>query len=314
MLTNVLMWTGFFVVIFGMMALDLGVFNKKSHVTSTKEAAIWTGVWVTLAVLFNVGVLFLKGQAPALEFLTGYLIEYSLSVDNIFVFIMLFSYFKVEPAYRHRVLFWGIVGALVLRGLMIGVGAALIHQFHWIMYVFGAFLVFTGIKMAVQKEADPDPDKNPVVVFFKRHFPVTNQYHGDQFFVKPEGAVQWLATPLFIVLLIVETTDIMFAVDSIPAIFAITSDPFIVFTSNVFAIMGLRSLYFLLDGIMGLFRFLKIGLTFILCFIGIKMLIADIYHVPIVMSLGVVAGILVISIVASLLIPASREEAKEHHH
>ncbi|HLN65525.1 MAG TPA: TerC family protein [Symbiobacteriaceae bacterium] len=311
--SSVLLWGGFLVFVLGMMALDLGVFNKHAHVVSTKESAIWTGVWVTLALAFNAGVYYFMGKNPATEFLTGYLIEYSLSIDNIFVFILLFSYFKVEPAYRHRVLFWGIIGALIFRATLIGVGAALIERFHWIIYVFGAFLIFTGLKMMFSKEEEPDPDKNPVVRFFKRHFAVADTYHGEAFFIKQ--AAKWVATPLFVVLLIIETTDIMFALDSIPAIFAITKDPFIVFTSNVFAIMGLRSLYFLLDGVMGLFRYLKVGLTFILCFIGIKMLLSNVWHVSTGLSLGIVGGILIASVVASLIIPAPKEEAHvtSHH-
>jgi tellurite resistance protein TerC len=301
MITTIAAWGGFLLFVFAMMAIDLGVFHKKTHVVSTKEAGIWTAVWISLALLFNAGVYYFLGREPAVNFLTGYLVEYSLSVDNIFVFILLFSYFKVKPEYRHEVLVWGILGALVFRATLIGVGAALIHQFHWIIYIFGAFLIFTGIKMALPGDHDPDPMKNPIVGFFKRHFAVVNEYHGDHFFVKPEGTHKWHATPLFLVLLVIETTDIMFALDSIPAIFGITSDPFIVFTSNVFAIMGLRSLYFLLDGVMDMFHYLKYGLTFILCFIGIKMVISGFYEFPIVASLGVIAGILVISVVASLI-------------
>ncbi|HYF94149.1 MAG TPA: TerC family protein [Symbiobacteriaceae bacterium] len=298
---SIAVWVGFLLFVFALMAVDLGLFHKKAHAVSTKEAGIWTAVWVSLALSFNVGVYFFAGKELAINFLTGYLVEYSLSVDNIFVFILLFSYFKVDPAYRHRVLFWGILGALIFRGLLIGVGTALIAKFHWIIYVFGAFLIFTGIKMAFSGEAEPEPDKNPVVGFFKRHFPVASSYHGDAFFIKPEGTTRWYATPLFIVLLVIETTDIMFALDSIPAIFGITNDPFIVFTSNVFAIMGLRSLYFLLDGVVDLFRYLKFGLTFVLCFIGIKMVLSDLWHVPTALSLGVVASILGISIIASIV-------------
>lgn len=301
MLGTIAAWGGFLLFVFAMMAIDLGLFHKKSHAVSTKEAAIWTCVWVTLALLFNAGVYFFEGSEAAVNFLTGYLVEYSLSVDNIFVFILLFSYFKVSPLYRHRVLFWGILGALFFRATLIGVGAALIAKFHWIIYIFGAFLIFTGIKMAFSGDAHPEPDKNPIVSFFKKHFPVVNAYHGDHFFVKPEHALRWHATPLFIVLLVIETTDIMFALDSIPAIFGITSDAFIVFTSNVFAIMGLRSLYFLLDGVMDLFHYLKYGLTVVLCFIGVKMVISEIYHMPTALSLGVVAGILAISIIASII-------------
>lgn len=297
------MWGGFLLFVFGMMALDLGIFHKQSHAVRTSEAAIWTGVWVTLALLFNAGIYYFMGQAAGLEFLTGYLIEYSLSVDNIFVFIVLFAYFRVDPRFRHRVLFWGILGALVFRAALIGAGSALIHTFHWVIYLFGAFLMLTGLRMAFGGDSEPHPERNPVVGWFKRHFAVTNTYHGDAFFVHDEQKARWLATPLFIVLLIIETTDIMFALDSIPAIFSVTTNTFIVFTSNVFAIMGLRSLYFLLDGVMGLFRYLKYGLTAVLVFIGLKMLLSDFWEVPIGWSLGVVAGLLSIAVLASVLLP-----------
>ncbi|HEY8347592.1 MAG TPA: TerC family protein [Symbiobacteriaceae bacterium] len=311
-MTTTLLWIIFAVIVIGVMALDLGIFDRHAHVVSTKEAAMWTGVWVSLALLFNLGIYFFMGQNAALEFLTGYLIEYSLSVDNIFVFIMLFSYFAVEPQYRHRVLFWGIIGALVFRGLLIGVGSALISRFHWILYLFGAFLLFTAAKMALQKQDDePDPEKNPVVNLFKQYFPVTEKFHGEHFFTRlPNGKL--VATPLFITLLVIETTDIMFALDSIPAIFAVTQNSFIVFTSNVFAIMGLRSLYFLLDGIMGLFRYLKYGLSVILGFIGAKMLISSFVEIPTALSLGVVIGVLAISILASVLIPDRQASPTQH--
>ena len=311
MLATVATWGGFLLFVFAMMAIDLGLFHKKSHAVSTKEAAIWTGVWVTLALLFNAGVYLIRGRDPAIDFLTGYLVEYSLSVDNIFVFILLFSYFKVSPLYRHRVLFWGILGALFFRATLIGVGAALIAKFHWIIYIFGAFLIFTGLKMAFSGDAHPEPEKNPIVSWFKRHFPVVNEYHADAFFVRPAGAVRWHATPLFIVLLVIETTDIMFALDSIPAIFGITDDAFIVFTSNVFAIMGLRSLYFLLDGVMDLFRYLKYGLTVVLCFIGLKMVLSEVWHMPTMLSLGVVATILGISIIASVIHERAEQRASK---
>lgn len=308
-MVETLLWVGFAVIVVGALAIDLGLVHKESKAVTTKEAATWTAIWASLALLFNGVVWWLRGPGPALDFLTGYLIEYSLSVDNIFVFIMLFSYFVVAPAYRHRVLFWGIIGALIMRAALIGVGAALITKFHWVMYIFGAFLLFTGVKMGISKEdGESDPGKNPIVTWFKRFFPTTAEYHGESFFVKEVGSTVWKATPLFIVLLVVETTDVMFALDSIPAIFAITTDPFIVFTSNVFAILGLRSLYFLLDGIMGLFRYLKLGLAFVLSFIGIKMLVAEFYHIPTLASLGVVGGILAVSILASVVIPAPQEE------
>jgi len=307
--TNLWVWGGFLLFIFAMLAIDLGLFHREEHIVTTREASTWTMVWVTLALVFNAGLWYLKGPEPALQFLTGYLIEYSLSVDNIFVFIMLFSYFQVPMLHRHRVLFWGILGALVMRATLIGVGTALINRFHWVIYVFGAFLVYSAFKMATAQEGGENPENNAVVRIFKRTFPVTDRYHKEKFFVKQ--GVKWLATPLFIVLLVVETTDVMFALDSIPAIFAVTTDPFIVFTSNVFAILGLRSLYFLLDGIMGLFRFLKIGLSVVLGFIGIKMLTSAFLEIPILVSLGVVAGILVISIVLSRVIPEKEHEAKK---
>lgn len=310
MLTTISMWGGFLLLVFAVLAVDLGLANKKAHAVSTKEAAAWTAVWVTLAFLFNIGLYVLRGPQPALEFLTGYLIEYSLSIDNIFVFIMLFSYFRVEAAYRHQVLFWGILGALLFRAGLIGVGAALITRFHWVMYIFGLFLIYSGIKMALAGDEEPDPERNPVVTWFKRIFPVTSQYHGDAFFIRQGHPARTYATPLFVVLLIVETTDIMFALDSIPAIFAVTKDPYIVFTSNVFAILGLRSLYFLLDGIMGLFRFLKYGLTLVLSFIGLKMLLTEIRPISTPTSLGVVVGILAISILLSVLMPAPPAEER----
>ncbi len=305
MTTNLWAWGGFLLFIFAMLAIDLGLFHKVEHEVSTREASIWTVVWVTLALLFNAGLWRLRGPEPALQFLTGYLIEYSLSVDNIFVFIMLFSYFQVPMKHRHRVLFWGILGALVMRATLIGVGTALINRFHWVIYIFGAFLVYSAFKMAMSGEGGEEPENNAVVRLFRRTFPVTERYHKEKFFIKQDH--RWLATPLFIVLLVVETTDVMFALDSIPAIFAITTDAFIVFTSNVFAILGLRSLYFLLDGIMGLFRYLKIGLSVVLGFIGIKMLTSSLLEIPIVVSLGVVAGILVISVLLSVLIPEKRK-------
>jgi tellurite resistance protein TerC len=258
-----------------------------------------------LALLFNLGVYYWRGAETALEFFTGYLIEKSLSVDNIFVFILIFSYFSVPAQYQHKVLFWGIIGALIMRAILIAVGATLIAKFHWIIYVFGGFLIFTGVKMALQKNTDIHPEKNPLVKLFKRFMPVTNEYRGEKFFIKEKG--RRFATPLFIVLLIVEATDLVFAVDSIPAIFAITKDPFIVYTSNVFAILGLRSLYFALAGIMGYFHYLKIGLAMVLVFVGAKMMLVDIYKIPIGLSLGIVGGILLLSVLASLIWPRRPE-------
>lgn len=305
MATNIWFWIIFNIFVLAMLALDLGVFHRDDHAVTMKEASIWTVVWISLALLFNAGIYFYAGTEPALQFLTGYLIEKSLSVDNIFVFVMLFSYFNVPVIYQHRVLFWGILGALVMRGILIGVGAYLIAQFHWVIYIFGAFLIFTGIRMAMQKDEHVDVESNGVVKLLRRVMPITQNYHGHDFFVRNAGRL--FATPLFVVLLIVETTDLIFALDSIPAIFAVTTDPFLVYTSNVFAILGLRSLYFLLAEVITKFRFLKLGLSAILIFVGVKMLIVEFYHVPILFSLGVIASILVISIVASLLIPEAAE-------
>jgi tellurite resistance protein TerC len=299
------LWIGFNVFVLFMLALDLGVFHKKSHVVSVKEALAWSGVWVALALVFNYGLYVYRGETIALEFLTGYLIEKSLSVDNIFVFALIFSYFSVPQQYQHKVLFWGILGALVLRAIFIAVGAALLAEFHWIIYVFGGFLVLTGIKMALQKEHGVHPERNPLVKLFRRFFTVTDRYDGDKFFTWENG--KRVATPLFIVLLIVEFTDLIFAVDSIPAIFAVTKDPFIVYTSNVFAILGLRSLYFALAGIMHKFHYLKVGLSVVLMFVGIKMLLTDLYKIPAEISLLVICLVLAVSVIASLMRPVRPE-------
>ena len=293
------MWIGFNVFVLLMLALDLGVFNKKDHEIKIKEALIWSGVWIFLALLFNAIIYYTKGTEPAMQFLTGYVIEKSLSIDNIFVFVLVFSYFKVPSLYQHRVLFWGIIGALIMRAIFIAAGITLIEKFHWIIYVFGAFLVLTGIKLAINKGTKIDPEHNPVVRLFRKFFPATNKYHGNKFWIVENG--KRTATPLFIVLILIETTDLIFAVDSIPAILAITNDAFIVYTSNVFAILGLRSLYFALSGIMNLFRYLHYGLAAILVFVGVKMCIVDIYKIPVSYSLFVIAGILVFSILASIL-------------
>ncbi|MFL5807228.1 MAG: TerC family protein [Roseiflexaceae bacterium] len=307
--SSIWLWAGFILVVLVLLALDLGVFHREAHVVSAKEAAIWTVVWITLALLFN-GVIYLfwswmmpgsavsNGEA-ALEFLTGYLIEYSLSVDNIFVFVLIFSYFRVPAVYQHRVLFWGILGALVMRATLILVGTALIERFHWVLYLFGAFLVFTGIRMAFHKDEEIHPDDNPLIKLFRRLMPVTSDYEGHHFFIRRAG--KRMATPLFLVLLLAESTDLIFALDSIPAIFAVTLDPFIVFTSNVCAILGLRSLYFLLAGAVDKFHYLKLGLATVLTFVGVKMIVADIFDIPIVVSLLVIIGILGVAIGASLL-------------
>jgi len=305
------LWVGFNVFVLLLLALDLGVFHRSAHEVSVKEAAGWSVAWVALALLFNYGVYYFMGRQPALEFLTGYLIEKALSVDNIFVFVLVFSYFKVPSKYQHRVLFWGVIGALLMRGAMIGAGAYLIKQFHWIIYVFGGFLVITGIRMATQDERDIEPESNPVIKLVRRFTPVTNQYHGQSFFIReperPGGLARRVATPLFVVLVFVETTDLIFAVDSIPAIFAVTQDAFIVYTSNVFAILGLRSLYFLLAGVMHKFHYLKLGLSVVLVFVGAKMLLTDVYKVPIGLSLGFIALVLLLSVAASLVFPKSAE-------
>ena len=302
------LWTGFNLFVLAMLALDLGVFHRKAHEVSTKEALTWSVVWISLSLVFNALIyLFWDRMMPnssytnseaGLAFLTGYLIEKALSVDNIFVFVLIFSFFAVPAAYQHRVLFWGIIGALVMRGAMIFMGVALLKQFHWVIYIFGAFLIFTGIRMAVHREEEIHPDQNPVVKLFRKLMPVTQNFEEDRFFVRRAGTL--MATPLFLVLLIVESTDLVFAVDSIPAIFAVTQDPFIVYTSNIFAILGLRALYFLLANVMNKFQYLKLGLSAVLTFVGVKMVIVDFYKIPIGVSLGVIAGILTISILASL--------------
>jgi tellurite resistance protein TerC len=299
-------WIIFTVFVLGILVLDLGVFHRNAHVVTKKEAALWSLVWILLALTFNAGIYYFSGPERALEFLTGYLIEYSLSVDNIFVFIMIFSYFAIPEAYRHRVLFWGILGALLMRGLFIAAGAALLQHFHWVIYLFGAFLVFTGIKMLLKEETAVHPEDNPVIKLLRRIMPVTERYDGQRFFVRRQG--QWFATPLLVVLLTVESTDVIFAVDSVPAIFAVTTDPFIVYTSNVFAMLGLRALYFLLAGVMSLFCYLRYGLGSVLGFVGMKMILADVYKIPIGVSLGVIVALLALSILASLLFPRQSAE------
>lgn len=299
---NPIFWIIFSIIIVIMLALDLGVFNKKSHEIKLKEALSWVAVWISLAMIFNLVVLTQFGRTKALEFLTAYVIEYSLSIDNIFVFIMVFSFFSVRREYQHKVLFWGILGAVIMRAIFIFAGVALINRFHWIVIIFGAFLVFTGLKMLFQREeAKVEPEKNGLVRLFRKFLPVTDNNHGDSFFVRKEG--KFFATPLFIVLLVIESTDLIFAVDSIPAVLAISKDTFIVFTSNIFAILGLRSLYFAVSGIMGLFRYLKIGLAIVLTFVGLKMLAAFFhFEIPVTLSLSIIVSILLISILASVII------------
>ena len=296
---TLLSWGGFLLFVLALLAIDLGLFHRKAHTVSTREALTWTVAWVSLALLFAAGLWLRSGGERALEFVTGYLIEYSLSMDNIFVFVLIFTFFAVPATYQHRVLFWGILGALVMRGIMIVAGAALIDRFSWIIYLFGAFLVFTGLRMALHDHEEIHPERNPLLRLFRRLMPVTHDYEGKHFFVRRAGRL--LATPLFIVLLMVETTDLIFAVDSIPAIFAVTRDPFIVFTSNVFAILGLRSLYFVLAGAMSKFHYLRFGLAGVLTFVGIKMLASGWYHLPTAASLLVIALLLGGAVLASLL-------------
>lgn len=303
------LWVLFAVVIMGLLALDLGVFHRKSHTVKMREALTWSGVWIALALIFNGFIYYTRGPVPAMEFLTGYLVEEALSVDNLFVFLMVFSFFRVPAEYQHKILFWGIIGALVMRAAFILAGITLIQKFHWVIYIFGAFLIITGIKMLSNDDDEINPERNPVLKLFRRVMPVTDNYDRDNFFVRKEGRL--FATPLFVVLLMVETTDVIFAVDSIPAILGITTDPFIVYTSNVFAIMGLRSIYFALAGLMQIFHYLKYGLCAILVFVGTKMLLSEIYKIPVVVALGTIIGVLLISILASMLWPRKEEAPDE---
>ena len=308
-ISDPILYAGFIVLVLLLLALDLGVFNRTPHVVKVSEAFGWTAFWITLALAFNVFVYYERGPVAATEFFAGYLLEQSLSVDNIFVIILILRYFKVAPQYHHKVLFWGIIGALVMRGAMIAVGAALITAFDWIFYVFGAFLIITGIRMALSSDDAEDLENNVVVKYGRKWFRVTETYHQDRFTIMKDG-VRWF-TPLFLVVLVVEATDLVFAVDSIPAIFAITRDPFIVFTSNVFAIMGLRSLFFAVAGAMGMFHFLKYGLSAILSFIGVKMLIMHWVHIPVAIALGVIAVVLAISVVLSIIFPETSAAENE---
>ncbi|HBB89636.1 MAG TPA: hypothetical protein DC047_18675 [Blastocatellia bacterium] len=294
------LWIGFSVFILFMLSLDLGLFNRRAHAIKYREAAIWSVVWIALASVFAAIVFYYQGSARGLEFVTGYLIELSLSVDNLFVFLLIFSYFKVPSKYQHRVLFWGVLGALVMRLTMIFIGATLINRFHWIIYIFGAFLVYTGIKMFTQQDNDFQPEDNALVRFVTRVFPMTRTYEEKKFFTRINGRLT--GTLLLLVLVIVEVADLVFAVDSIPAIFAITTNAFIVYTSNVFAILGLRSMYFLLAGVVEKFHYLKIGLAIVLTFIGAKMLIVAVHiNIPIWISLVFVAVVLLSSVAASLV-------------
>jgi tellurite resistance protein TerC len=295
------LWIGFTVFILAMLVLDLGVFHRNAHEVRFREALVWSVIWIALSLLFCAWIYAQFGNERGLEFLTGYLIEKALAVDNIFVFLVIFSAFAVPAAYQHRVLFWGILGALIMRALFIVVGAALIERFHWIMYLFGVFLVLTGIKMLLRRDVEEHPERNPLFRMFQRFIPSVSEYHGSRFTVVKDG--RRYATPLLLVLVCIETSDLVFAVDSIPAIFAVTKDPFIVFTSNIFAILGLRAMFFLLAGAVQRLNYLQPGLALVLVFVGTKMLLADLYPIPIVISLGAVATLLGTSVLASLLWP-----------
>lgn len=294
-----LLWVAFLGFVLAMLAIDLGIFHKKAHEVSLREATIWSAVWIALAAVFNVGIYVWFGPQRALEFTAGYLIEKALALDNIFVMVVIFGTFAVPAIYQHRVLFWGVLGALVMRAVFILLGGALLQAFHWTTYVFGALLAATGAKLLIRRNAEVHPEKNPLVRFLQRHLPLTRDFDGDRFFTLKDG--RRFATPLLLSLAVVEVTDLVFAVDSIPAIFAVTKDPFIVFTSNIFAILGLRSLYFVLAGVIDRFIYLKLGLSLVLMFVGAKMLLIDVYKVPIAVSLGVIAAILATSIVASIV-------------
>ena len=301
-----MLWIIFGVFVLGMLALDLGL-HRKSHVIKVKEALLWSAIWIGMGLLFGLIVYFWLGSQKALEYLTAYLIEESLSVDNLFVFLVIFSYFRVPRQHEHDILFWGIIGAWVTRGIFIVMGVTLIHQFHWILYLFGVLLIWTATNLAFEKEKEVRPEKNPVLKIFRKLMPVTLEYEGSKFFVKQPSKL--FATPLFVVLLVIESTDIVFALDSIPAVLSISHDPFIVYTSNIFAILGLRSLFFALSGIMKLFHHLHYGLAFILAFVGVKMLIGDYYKIPIGAALGVITVTLILSVIASLVWPVKKEEA-----
>mgnify|MGYP003393385523 CR=1 FL=1 len=301
MLENWGWWAGFNVFVLAMLALDLGVFHRKAHVIRVKEALVWSGVWIALALTFNALIYFTRGQEMALQFLTGYVIEKTLSIDNIFVFLLIFTCFRVPAIHQHKILFWGILGALIMRAIFIALGITLIEKFHWMIYVFGLVLVVTGIRIAMEKDKEIHPENNPLLKLLRRFMPMTETYEDGKFFIRRAGKL--MATPLFVTLIIVETTDVIFAVDSIPAILAISSDPFIVYTSNVFAILGLRSLYFAVSGAMEYFHHLHYGLAAILVFVGVKMIISDIYHIPIITSLAFIAAAIIVSMAASLLWP-----------
>lgn len=297
-------WVAFAAIITIMMFLDLGVFHKKSHTVSIKESLIWTAVWIALALCFNTWIYFSMGSQLGLEFLTGYVIEKSLSIDNIFVISLIFSYFRVPAQFQHRVLFWGVLGALVFRIIFIFAGVALIQKFHWMIYVFGAFLIYTGINMLRGSDKKIDIETNPAIKLVRKFFKITPEFHGEHFSIMKNGVRYF--TPLFLVLIMIESTDIIFAVDSIPAILAITPDPYIVFTSNVFAILGLRSLYFALNGIMEMFEYINYALSGILVFVGFKMIVSSYIKVPTLLSVGVIFTLIIISVIASIYFPKKK--------
>lgn len=301
-----MLWIVFSLSVFVLLALDLGVFHRKSHAIGIKEAMIWSAVWLGVAVLFNIIVYFWHGQETAMEFAAAYIVERSLSVDNLFVFLLIFSYFKVPAVHQYRVLFWGILAALVLRAVFIMTGITLIQNFHWLIYIFGAFLIYTGIKIALKKEDEgADLSQNRVLCLCKRFLPTSEHYDGGKFFSRNSG--KWLVTPMFLVLLVVETSDLIFALDSVPAVLGVTLDPFVAYTSNIFAILGLRALYFALAGCMLMFRFLSGGITVILIFVGAKMLVSGFYEVPVGIALGVIVLVLAVAIALSVLIPGQKE-------
>ncbi len=307
---NILSWAVFGVLVIVMIALDLGVFHRKSHEVKMKEALIWSGIWIVVALLFNWAIYLVKGKEPAMQFLAGYVLERTLSFDNLFVFLLVFNYFKLPSIHHHKVLFWGIFGALLFRAVFIGCGIGLLHYFSWMIYVFGAILVWTGAKLAVEKGSKVEPEKNLFFKGLKRIMPVTDQYDGGKFFTVINGVL--FATPLMVILLVIESTDVVFAVDSIPAVLAISRDPFIVYTSNVFAILGLRALYFVIAELMRLFHHLHYGLSLILVLIGLKMLMASFIHIPTSVALGAILLILALSVVASIIWPAKAGETNPH--
>lgn len=307
-MSNILSWAVFGVVVLVMLALDLGVFHRREHEVKMKEALIWSGIWIVVALLFNWGIYLVSGKELAMQFLAGYVLERTLSFDNLFVFLLVFNYFKLSSIHHHKVLFWGIFGALIFRAIFIGCGIGLLHYFSWMIYVFGAILIWTGAKLAVEKDSKVEPEKNIFFKGLKKIMPVTDQYDGGKFFTKMNGI--FFATPLMVILVVIESTDVLFAVDSIPAILAISRDPFIVYTSNVFAILGLRALYFVIAELMRLFHHLHYGLSIILVLIGVKMLIASFVHVPTSIALGAILFILALSVVASIIWPSKTKECK----